>query len=409
MRTGMMWSAMQRLEGSDGMGADGPGWRLSRSLIQPLFTAKAIGALVPGMVDAINEAVDNIAERTRSAPTVDLAEEMMRITHRVLGRVFLGDRISAEEADAVGSGIATAFGSMQSRLALPFVSHRIPLPGDRTFNRATQAVDAILLPHIEHARKTAEDAVKRAALQAASNGASHVNDEPERTDLVWTLAHATDEQGKPLDVRKVRDDVVALFTAGTETTSLTLTWTFAMLDSRPDIRAKVTAEVDRVVGDGPVTGAHVKELTYTRMVLEESLRMYPPAWMIPRTLQAPDELAGVPLPAGTTVILSPYMTHRMPHLWDEPEQFDPERFADGAQRDRHPYAFFPFGGGVHRCLGSHFFSIEATLATAALVSRFRMRLRSSEPIRPTVSVSLRPKGKILMEVTPHLRGSTMDA
>ena len=381
VRRGMMWSAMQRLEGTDGIGADGPGWEASRKLIQPLFTARAVGALVPGMVDAINEATDDLARRVGAGGTVDVAEEMMRITHRVLGRVFLGDLVSVSEADTVGREIATAFGSMTSRLALPFVSHRIPLPGDRRFHRAVRTVDSILLPHIERARA-----------------------EEERPDVVSMLAHAKDDQGRPIEIRRVRDDVVGLFTGGTETTALTLTWLWVVFDANPEIAARVSAEVAGVVGEGPVSAEHVEGLAYSRMVLNEALRVYPPAWMIPRTLRAPDVLAGVPLREGDTVVLSPYLTHRLEHLWPEPDRFDPERFTPAAQKGRHPYAFSPFGGGPHRCLGSYFFSIEAALAVAAVVSRFDVRLRTEHPIRPKVSVSLRPHRQVLMELTPKAGG-----
>ncbi|MGN9810146.1 cytochrome P450 [Micromonospora sp. BQ11] len=378
LREGMMWEAMQRLQGSDGIGAEGPGWERSRSLIEPLFTAKAVGALVPGMVEAVNGAVDDLAERTAGGQTVELAREMMRLTHRVLGRVLLGEQIPSHEADTVGHEIATAFGSMRARLAMPFVSHRIPLPGDRRFGRAVRTVDSILLPHIAQARRT----------------------EPQ-PGVVSMLAHATGPDGRPLDIQQVRNDVVGLFTGGTETTALALTWTFVQLDAHPDIAARIGAEVDGVLGDGPVAPEHVGSLRYTRMVLEESLRLFPPAWMIPRTLRSPDTLGGVALPAGATVVLSPYLTHRLPDLWPDPTRFDPERFAPGARRGRHPYAYFPFAGGVHRCLGQAFFFIEAALAAAAIMSRFTVRVATARPIRPTVSVSLRPKGDVLVHLAPR--------
>lgn len=377
LRKGMMWGAMQRLQGDDGIGAEGPGWEASRKIIQPLFTAKAVTAMIPGMITAINEAVDNLAVRIGTTGTADLDYEMTRITHRVLGRVFLGERIAATDADTVGHEIVTAFGSMQARLALPFVSHRIPLPGDRRFHQSVRTVDGILLPYIEQARS-----------------------EPEAGDVVSMLAHARDEQGELVSIKRVRDDVVGLFTGGTETTAVALVWTFVLLDSHPEVWERLLAEVNEIVGDGPVLPEHIKSLTYTRMVLDEALRLYPPAWMIPRTLQAPDELAGVPLPTGTAVVISPYLTQRLPHLWPDPDRFDPERFAPGAGKGRHPYAYRPFGGGVHQCLGSYFFAVEASAALAALVTRFRLRVTSPQPIRPTVSVSLRPASRVMVEFTP---------
>jgi len=212
------------------------------------------------------------------------------------------------------------------------------------------------------------------------------------------LAHATDGDDQPIDVRRVRNDIVGLFTAGTETTALALTWTIVVLGTHPDVAERVASEVEQVVGSGPVKGEHVRRLEYTRMVLEETLRMYPPGWMIPRTLQSSDALAGVDLPAGTTVVLSPYMTHRLPDLWPDPERFDPGRFLPGSHRTRPRYSYFPFGGGMHQCLGQAFFFYEAALAVAAILSRLRLRVVTPQPIRPTVSVSLHPKDKILVRL-----------
>lgn len=378
-RSGMMWDASQRLQGRDGIGAEGPGWKASRKIIQPMFTGRSVSALIPGMVDAINEAVDDLAARVGDGATLSVTEEMMRITHRVLGRVLLGDRISPGDADTVGMEITTAFSSMKFRLALPFVSHHIPLPGDRRFHQATRAVDAILKPHIERAR--AEDA--------------------RESDVVSLLAHARDEHGEPIDIQKVRNDVVGLFIGGTETTATTLVWLWVILDLYPDIDATMREEIDRTVGRGPVAAEHIPGLGYCLRVLEESLRLYPPAWMIPRTLQRPDVLGGVRLGAGDTVVLSPYLTHRMPHLWDDPERFDPERFTPEAQRGRHKFAFYPFGGGIHRCIGSYFFEVESALAVAALLSRFRVKLHTAHPIRPQVSLALRPKQQVIVELRPR--------
>ncbi|WP_328384427.1 cytochrome P450 (plasmid) [Micromonospora zamorensis] len=380
LRRGMMWQAMQRLQGTTGIGAEGESWDFSSKLIQPLFTGKSVAALVPRMVDAINEAVEDLAARSSGGHLVDLADEMMLISHRVLGRVFLGDVLPATEANTVGREIAAAFGSMQARLALPFIPHSIPLPGDRRVSRAVTTVDGILLPYIERARR-----------------------EPERPDVVSMIAHAMDNDGNQLGVQQARNDVIGLFTGGTETTAVALTWAVILLNSHPQVSKRLVTEIEAVVGGERVAGEHVKHLVYTRMVLEESLRLYPPAWMIPRTLQAPDVLGGVDLPVGTTVVLSPYNTHRLPHLWPDPERFDPERFAPGSKPRRHAYAYYPFGGGIHRCLGQAFFFIEAALATAALISRFEMAVRSPESVRPKVGVSLRPRGRVLVELSTRRR------
>jgi cytochrome P450 len=194
--------------------------------------------------------------------------------------------------------------------------------------------------------------------------------------------------------------MVAMFLAGTETTASTLTWLWTLRELHPEVAARQDEEIRAVVGDGPVTAEHVGRLTYTKAVLDEVLRLYPAGWFLPRVLTEPDELGGVAIAPGSTVIVSPYLTHRNPELWPEPERFDPDRFA-GDQPRRHPYAYYPFAGGVHRCLGSHFFVIEAVLVCAAMLSRFRHRVRVAHPLVPDVAGSLRPRGTTVMEVRPR--------
>jgi cytochrome P450 len=375
-RSEMLWRSLERLQGN-GIVSEGPEWELSRRLLQPSFTGKAIAGLMTGTAEAINGSIDDLAQRVGAGGTVDVAEEMIRITHRVLSRVFLGDRIPVVEADAVGREVSNAFASLGSRMMLPFVSHRVPMPGDRRFNRAVQIIDSTLLPYIKQART-----------------------EKPRADLVSILAHAKDDEGKPLTDKRVRDDVVSMFIGGTETTALTLTWTWIMRDLHPDVAARLDEEAHEVVGDGPVTAEHLGRLIYTKSVMEEVLRLYPAGWMLPRFLHEPDVLGGVPLKAGTTVILSPYLTHRIPQLWPEPERFDPDRFTAERKERRHPYAYYPFGGGMHRCLGSHFFTIESALAAAALFRRFQSRLRATHPVIAR-GITLRPKDPVLVELRPR--------
>ncbi|HEV7899041.1 MAG TPA: cytochrome P450 [Planosporangium sp.] len=378
VRGGAMWDSMARFQGNGILG-EGPQWQTSRKLIQPLFTGKAISALMATTAESVNQAVDDLAGRVGTGTVVNAHQEMLGITQRVLSRAFLGDRIPQRDAQTLSRAVFTAYGAMGLRLLLPFVSLRVPMPGDRTYDRGVRTIDSILLPNITRARA----------------------EEP-TPDILSVLAHARDEQGNHLADRLVRDDLVAMFLAGTETTASALTWLWTLREIHPDVAARQDDEIQSVVGGGPVAAEHVGKLTYTKAVLDEVLRLYPAGWFLPRVLQAPDELGGVALKPGSTVIISPYLTHRMPDLWPDPERFDPERFAvDREQPRRHPYAYYPFAGGIHRCLGSHFFVIEALLAAAAMVSRFHHKMRVTQPVLPNASASLRPRGKTSMELRPR--------
>jgi cytochrome P450 len=376
-REGMMWKPIRRLEG-DGIAGEGPFWQTSRRILQPLFTAKNITSLLRPMESAVTEALDELAARAAGSRPVDVATEMTRIMNRVLVRVFFSDRISLDDADRLGEAISTAFVSLGARMLLPFVSDSVPLPGDRAFRRAVNIVDELIYPRI------------RACRAAGSDG----------DDLVALLARAVDENGDRLDDKRVRDDVVAMFVAGTETTALALTWLWLLLDAHPQAAERVTDEVREVIGDDTPRLAHLPGLAYTRMALQETLRLYPVGWILPRTVAQRDVLDGTVLPRGTTVLLSPYLTQRLEGFWEDPYEFTPQRFATDREQRQHRFAYFPFGAGAHQCLGSHFFTVEAQLVVAGLLSRFRPEIVGPRSLQARATASLRPRDNAQMVLHP---------
>jgi cytochrome P450 len=191
-----------------------------------------------------------------------------------------------------------------------------------------------------------------------------------------------------------------MFAAGTETTGVALTWLWVVLGDHPDVAQRLYDEIDTVVGAGPVELAHLSQLPYTRMVLQELLRLYSVGWLVPRTAAADDSIDGIRIRRGDTVIVSPYFTHRMEWLWHSPHVFDPERFSPERTARRQRYAYFPFGGGAHQCIGSHFFTAEAQLIAASVLSRYRPVVLNEEPVIPQVSASLRPKQRVTMLLQP---------
>jgi cytochrome P450 len=165
------------------------------------------------------------------------------------------------------------------------------------------------------------------------------------------------------------------------------------------VAAGVLDEVRRVVGSGPPTAEHLTRLPYTGAVLRESLRLYPAAWIIPRTAQGRDSIGGVPVEAGATVLVSPYLTHRAEEVWPRPDVFDPQRFAAGHDGGRHRYAYLPFGAGAHHCIGSHLFTVEATLVVAAVLSRYRVTLIGPPPAMQ-LAATLRPRRRVGLLLSP---------
>jgi cytochrome P450 len=375
-REGMLWRPLQRLLG-DGFLSDGPVWLMHRRLMQPMFSARNVDGLLDIMSAAIDEAVDELDHRARTGTAVDSCEAMTRIVHRAVIRTFFSDKISAFEADRLGPAIETAFTGLGSRLLLPFVPDRVRLPGDGAFLRAVGTVDEVVYPIVRRVRQ----------------------EPPTGTDVVSLLLRARDDDGTGLTDRQIRDDLVTIFVAGSETTAVALTWLWLVLHRYPDVAARLYGEVERVVGSERPGRVHLPGLRYTRMVLQEILRVYPVGWIVPRMAVADDVVDGVPIRAGSTVVVSPYLTHRIEWLWPEPERFDPERFGPDAP-DRHPFAYIPFCGGPHVCLGSHFFTVEAQLIIARLLSRYRPTLVSRPDVRPRPHASLRPAGRVNVVLRP---------
>jgi cytochrome P450 len=365
-REGMLWRPVRRLVG-DGIAGEGRRWRTSRRVLQPLMTMRHTRSVAATVAAAVSEAVDRLEERARGGEALDVLTEMTRITHRVLIRVFFGDRIAVEDADRLGAAIDAAFESLSVRLVLPWVGNSVPMPGDRTFARAVKVAGEIIDPLIRGGQDS--------------------------DDLVSHFVQARDEQGHRLDAERIRHDLIGMVVAGTETTALTLTWLWLLLDAHPDVMGRVTGEVLAVVGGDTARPEHIPDLVQTRLALQETLRLYPVGWILPRTLYEDDVMDGIALRAGSTVLLSPYLTHRLPEFWSDPLGFDPRRFVD---REVQRFSYIPFGGGPHTCLGEHFALIQAQLAVAEVLRRFRPAVVQPRSLRARPTASLRPRDRVRM-------------
>jgi len=214
----------------------------------------------------------------------------------------------------------------------------------------------------------------------------------ERDDLLSMLLLARDpESGEGMSDKQLRDEILTIFLAGHETTANALSWTWYLLAQHPDAEARLHDELDRVLGGRMPNAGDVAELKWTRMVIEETMRLYPPAHTISRTAIEEDWIGSVRLPPGALITISIYMTHRNPNLWPHPERFDPERFAPAAVAQRHRFAYLPFGGGPRICIGNGFAITEAQVVLAAIAQRYRVRLASDHVVQPIGLITLRPK------------------
>jgi cytochrome P450 len=213
-----------------------------------------------------------------------------------------------------------------------------------------------------------------------------------KPDLLSMFLSARDEEtGERMTDRQLRDEVMTMLLAGHETTSLVLSWTYVLLLGRPDVDQRVAEEARRVIGARRAMLADAERLTYTRMVVEEALRLYPPAWGFSRGALADDRIGHYRVPAGSLVFIIPFVVHRRPQLWPDPERFDPERFTADCVAARPRFAYLPFGGGPRQCIGNQFAMVEASLILAMIAQRYHVQLTPDQSIAAEPLITLRPK------------------
>jgi len=358
--------------------SEGSFWLRQRRIAQPAFHKARLAGFARGMVKAAEDMADAWARR--SDPEIDVSKQMMAVTLRIVSETLLGRDVSAE-ADHVGTAITALLENVQARMTLPVdVPLHWPTPLNRRYHRAAGVIDQVVLDMIAARRK----------------------ESGRHDDLLAMLIEARDEEsGEAMDDRQLRDEVMTIFMAGHETTANALAWTFHLLSLHPTVRERLDAELAAVLGGRSPTIEDLPQLTYTKQIVQESLRLYPPAWVIGRNVIEDDEIGGYFLPKGTLAFVSPFLTQRNPRVWENPEGFDPDRFSPERSAGRHPFAFFPFGGGPRLCIGNGFAMMEAQLLLAVFAQRFHLDMVPGHRVVPEPMITLRPKGGLPMRLVPR--------
>ena len=356
--------------------SEGAHWKRHRKLSQPAFQPRNVESFVPAM----NECTDAMLERWRGREVLDVHEEMMRLTLRIIGRTIASVDLDGDEAGELGRAIDGVLGFANVYFSeLVKIPTWVPQPAHLRFRRDLGRLDALV------ARLVSE----------------HRRHEGPPRDLLDSLVAANEGDGGMTD-RQLRDEVLTLVMAGHETTANALTWTFYLLSQHPDVRRKVEEEVAREVGDGPLDVAALSRLEYVERVVKEAMRLYPPAWIVERDNLEDDVLpSGAKLPKGQTVAVCTYALHRNPRLWESPEGFDPDRFSPERSAGRHKLAYIPFGAGPRVCLGAHFALLEAKLIVAAIARKQRLALVPGHPVELDPGVTLRPAHGMRMRLSPR--------
>ncbi|MEL6181082.1 MAG: cytochrome P450, partial [Myxococcota bacterium] len=365
---------LQYILGQGLLTSEGALWKRQRKLMAQAFTPKRIRTYATTMATVAHEGV-NWPERA----VINIHDEMSRVTMEIVAKVLFGTGMAPEEVELVRTSMETiAEYTANSPEALAKLPLWAPTPRLWGLRRAIHNIDKLMYRIINQRRSSSE-----------SDG----------NDLLGTLLAACDDDGTGMTDQQLRDETITLFLAGHETTAIALAHTLTLVSKHPQVERKLVAELDAVLNGRLPLATDVQQLPYTEQVIKEGMRLYPPAWITGREVREDIHIGGVFISKGSQVIMSPWVVHRDPRFFPNPEAFDPDRWATDRKLPR--YAYFPFGGGPRVCIGNHFAMMEAILVMAVVMQRYHLELLPGERLELVPSVTLRAKQGMRMRVFPR--------
>jgi cytochrome P450 len=347
--------------------SNGAFWLRQRRLMQPIFSPLRVASFFGIMTEATAATLDRWTRIP--TPTLDVASEMMRLTCTIVAKALFGADVTPDLDQIEQSATVLmehAWHRLERFVDLPMF---VPTPGNRRYHKALRQLDEIVQRIIARRRLFAQ------------------------TDdlLTMLLRGKDDESGQSMSDVHVRNETITLLLSGHETTANSLTWTWYLLSQHPAIAQRARDEIAAVLGQRRPTLDDLPRLSYLTQVYRESLRLYPPIWIMERHARANDIIGGFRIPAGSSVVVSPFVTHRHPDFWDHPDQFDPGRFDPEPAARRAPLAYLPFGAGQRLCIGSHFAMMEALVILSMILQRFQLDLVPGHPVEPRPGITLRSR------------------
>ena len=356
--------------------SEGDFWRKQRRLAQPAFHRERLAKMADTMIRCTQQQIEKL-EQLPDKNNIDISTEMMELTLNIVaGAMFSSEvkgaiKVVSHEIERT-SIMATA--RFNNPLRLPI---RFPTPANLAERRSIRNLDNVLNPIIRERRKSTE----------------HFH------DLLAMLMEAKDEDtGEQMSDQQLRDETMTIFLAGHETTALALSWLWYLLDKNPEEAQKLYDEIDQVTDGKTPTLEDLQRMPFTRMVMDESLRLYPPAWLIMRENLEEDTFGGYRIPKGYTFMIPVYNIHRDPRLWDKPDEFIPERFSKENAKSHHRFAYFPFGGGPRQCIGNNFALMEMQIIMVMMLQKFRFKVSAGFKPEMLPMITLRMKDGMRMDV-----------
>lgn len=357
--------------------SEGDLWARQRQLLQTAFHSQRLAHFSDTMVSLTQAMLKRWKEYAETGQPLDVAQEMVRLTLNILGSTLFHFNFSS-----IGETFSSDLNVLTDWVMLRLTSIiRIPLYIPTTRNL--------------HARKALQrlDRIARLIIQGSQQQRTD-----KHGDLISLLLNKPDADQQGLDEKQIRDEVMTFLLSGHETTAAAISWTLYLLAQHPEAWERLRDEVEKVLAGAAPSQFELQQLSYTRMVIEESLRLYPPVWLIPRQAIADDEISGYKIPANSNILFSVYSLHRHPNFWPNPERFDPERFTTEKASARAYCSYLPFGAGPRSCLGGRFGMMEATIILAMIAQKYHLNLVSDHSVKPEASLTLHPRPGLLMKI-----------
>jgi cytochrome P450 len=346
--------------------SEGDFWLRQRRLLQPAFLPTRIASYAGVMIDYTQRHISTWSDGQKR----DIHADMRQLTMQIAARTLFGADVDGQ-GPIVARALVQVMDSFNRRLfSVLRLPESVPTPGNIRAWLAVRRLDRILYEIISQRRADGQ-----------------------QDDLLSILLNARDEEGGMTD-RQVRDEAMTLFLAGHETTALALTYTLFALAQHPEVAERLQQELRDVLGDRPPTVADLPQLRFCECVVQEGMRLYPPAYGVGRQVLESCEVAGYHLPAGVSILMLQYVVHRDPRFYDDPERFHPQRWMDGLLKRLPKYAYFPFGGGPRICIGNTFAMMEAVLVLACICRHWRVSPASDAPLRFRPRLTLAPDGPV---------------
>ncbi|MDX1452994.1 MAG: cytochrome P450 [Oleiphilaceae bacterium] len=370
------WDNVREIFGKGLITNEGESWKRQRKIAAPSFQPKSIARYVESMVTI----ADHYLDQWPLGKTLNAHDQMMLLTADIVAKALFG-ATTGDHGKKLLSAIQEIEHIVPRRVARPFrFLNRLPLPSNIRYKALVKEIEQEVFAFIEEHEREGDAG---------------------RSTLLQHLMNARYEDGSRMSHQQLRDEIINVFLAGHDTTAITLSWAYYLISMHPEVEARMVAELDQVLGGAPPTVETLRELTYTKQVIQECLRLYPAAPVMGREALQDVQLGTYTIPKGSAVLISPYVMHRLERYFDEPDKFKPERWTEAFQKSLPRHVFIAFGGGPRVCIGEHFSMMEAMVILCRVYQRFKLRYVGKPNPRYFVSITLPPRDGMPIEVTPR--------